>query len=819
MHTVLVVDDDEMYRRMIESFLQKKGCRVSGASNGEEALAAARSNPPDLILSDILMPVMDGFALCRKWHQDPELCHIPFVFCSATYTDPKDKDLGLSLGATRYLHKSGELKSLWQMIEPLLNSQVSSETGQCLSQDKDECQNLQQYNERLIHKLEAKMVQLQETQSALQQEIAHAKQLEKALRTSEKQFRAFVENSVDGVLVTDAETYRMVYANPAIRSLLGYSQQEMAEMSVAQIYPVRDLKNVQEQFEDLAKGRKSMARAVPCRRKDGSTVYADIAAKPFELDGRYFVVGFFRDVTDQMKVEEERQRLAEVVTHSPNIVMIMDTQRRIQYVNPAFERITGVSADEVMGQTPSLLVNGMQDQAYFDEMWNTIRTGNQWSGRISNQRPDGRRYHVEADIIPIKSQDGQIENFAVIMRDITHEEEMTARLRQAQKMEAIGTLAGGIAHDFNNILTALLGFSELGLMSSAKESRAHDHFGAIYDAGQRAKDLVAQILTFSRLNEECHKPIHLHAILKEALKLLRSTLPSTITFETDICRENIYVMADPTAIHQIVMNLCTNAAHAMQDHGGTLTVKLGKVDLTAKETAIHPHIKPGPHLNLSIGDSGHGMTRDVMDHIFEPYFTTKKKGEGTGLGLSVVHGIVQNHGGMITVNSEPGQGATFNVFLPVVALKCKSAEQRSEDAPRGSERVLFVDDEAVLVKLARQMLTSQGYQVTTFTDSRQALADFEAYPQKYDVVISDMTMPHLTGEDLARAMLELRPDVPFILCTGYSSKLDQEKIASVGIKAVLKKPFSIAAISGGIRAVLDTAQGKEPYRRVCNIPN
>jgi PAS domain S-box-containing protein len=819
MHTVLVVDDDEMYRRMIESFLQKKGCRVTGAANGKEALVAARSNPPDLILSDILMPVMDGFALCRKWHQDPELCQIPFVFCSATYTDPKDEDLGLSLGAVRYLHKSGELKAIWQMIEPILKTKVNPEAGQCRTEDKDECQNLQQYNERLIRKLEAKMLQLQETQSALQQEIAHAKQLEKALKTSEKQFRAFVENSVDGVLVTDAETYRIVYANPAIRSLLGYSQQEMAEMSVAEIYPVQDLKNVQEKFEDLAKGRKPMARAVPCRREDGSTVYADIAAKPFELDGRYFVVGFFRDVTDRMKVEEERRRLAEVVTHSPNIVMIMDTQRRIQYVNPAFEQITGFSVDEVMGRTASLLENGMQDHSHFMQMWNTIRKGNQWSGRIANRRPDGRPYHVETDIIPIKDQAGQIKNFAVIMRDITHEEEMAARLRQAQKMEAIGTLAGGIAHDFNNILTALLGFSELGLLSSEKESRVHEHFEAIYDAGQRARDLVAQILTFSRLNEECHKPIYLHAILKEALKLLRSTLPSTITFETDICRENIYVMADATAIHQIVMNLCTNAAHAMQDHGGTLTVKLGKVELTAKETAIHPHIKPGPYLKLSIGDSGHGMTRDVLDHIFEPYFTTKKKGEGTGLGLSVVHGIVQNHGGMITVSSEPGNGAMFDVFFPVVALKCKSVKPRSEDAPRGSERILFVDDEAVLVRLAKQMLTSQGYQVTTYTDSRKALADFEASPLEYDVIISDMTMPHLTGEDLARAMLELRPDIPFILCTGYSSKLDHERIEKAGIKAVLKKPFSISAISGRIRAVLNTGQCGGSQLRAFDFPN
>jgi PAS domain S-box-containing protein len=815
MYNILAVDDDEMYRRMIEKFLLKKGCRVVTAANGQEALDAARHQPPDLILSDILMPVMDGFALCRQWQQDPGLCGIPFVFFSATYTDPKDEELGMNLGATKFIRKAGELDAIWRTIEAILKEDARLVAGPCLVPVEDECQNLQQYNERLIHKLEAKMVQLQETQKELQEQIVRSKQLEKALKASEKQFRAFVENSVDGVLATDAEDCRVVYANPAICNLLGYSQQEMSEMTVAQIYPIQDLERVQKQFEDLAEGLKPFASTVPCRRKDGTMVYADIAAKPFELDGRCYVVGFFRDVTDRLKVEEERRRLAEVVTHSPNIVMIMDIERRIQYTNPAFERITGVSADEVMGKTPGILVDGMHDPSFFRQIWTTIRMGNQWTGRITNKRGDGRLYHLEVDIIPVKGVDGQIKNYTAIMRDVSHEEDMAAQLRQAQKMEAIGTLAGGIAHDFNNILTALLGFSELGLMGCDKKSRTHEHFAAIYDAGQRAKDLVAQILTFSRMNEECHKPMYLHSIVKEALKLLRSSLPSTIAFKTSICKDNIYIMADATAIHQIVMNLCTNAAHAMQEGGGTLTVDLAKVDLTSKETAVHPHLKPGPFLKLSVGDTGYGMTRDVLDRIFEPYFTTKEKGEGTGLGLSVVHGIVQNHGGMITVASEPGKGSTFDIFFPVVAVKCKTPPTPTEKVPRGSERVLFVDDEIPLVRLAQQMLTSLGYEVTSFTDSRQALADFEAFPEKYDLVISDMTMPHLTGQDLARFMLALRPDLPFILCTGYSSKLNQKQIQEAGIRTILKKPFSLALISKKIREIFDTGPYGESGLKAC----
>ncbi len=814
MSTILVVDDDESYRRMIEQWLGQKGCRVITASNGIEALDRARNHPPDLALSDILMPAMDGFSLCRQWHLDARLCAIPFVIFSATYTDLKDEALAMSLGARCFIHKSSDVHTLWNKLQQVLHTDSTADRVPCVAGEVDESEHLKHYNERLIRKLEAKMVEIQQTQQALRQEIEHRKQLEKALRDSEKQFRAFVENSVDGLLVTDAAGGQFVYANPAMCSLLGYTLQQMSRMTLADIVQKKDLTLVSNEFKDLAQGRKSLARAIPCRRRNGDTAYVDIAAKSFEQDGRVFVVGFFRNITDRLEVEAERQRLAEVVEHSPNIVIITDFRRRIVYVNPAFERITGYSGALILGQPANVLVHGQHPPRFIKNIWHTVRKGSQWTGRLTNRKKDGHLYRVEANIIPVLGQEGQIKNFVAVLRDVTQEERLAARLRQAQKMEAIGTLAGGIAHDFNNILTALLGFSELGQMSCDNDAKAREHFAAIYDSGQRAKELVAQILTFSRFSEENHKPIFLHAIVKEALKLLRSTLPTTIEFKTDICQENIYVMADATAIHQIMMNLCTNAAHAMEGRGGTLTVKLEQVTLTSRESSLHCPVKAGPHLKLTVGDTGHGMTRDTLDHIFEPYFTTKKKGQGTGLGLSVVHGIVQSHGGMVNVSSEPGQGTTFEVYFPVAVMKPKAVESGHKSIANGNEHILFVDDELMLVNLVRQMLTKLGYSVTAFTDSREALTEFSASPDSYDVVISDMTMPHMTGDALAKSIFEIRPDIPFILCTGYRNKIDQARITQLGIHTLLTKPFSMAGIAKSIRSSLD-ALGKErgPDRR------
>lgn len=377
------------------------------------------------------------------------------------------------------------------------------------------------------------------------------------------------------------------------------------------------------------------------------------------------------------------------------------------------------------------------------------------------------------------------------------------QLRQAQKMEAIGTLAGGIAHDFNNILSGIFGFTEIVMMDIPEGSVARSMLDEVLKAGIRAKDLVGQILTFSRKTEMEYMKVQIKMIVKEAMKLLRPSLPSTIEIRENFSTSR-EILADPTQIHQVVMNLCTNAYHAMSEDGGVLEIALLKENLDEESAAEFEDLIPGPYIKLTISDTGHGMDEEVMDQIFDPYFTTKEKGRGTGLGLSVVHGIVKSHGGAITVSSAPGKGTTFHALFPILEkVEIKKEELATGPLPGGNERVLFVDDETPLVKIGKAMLGWLGYDVTVSTGSLEALELFKAKPEAFDLVISDMTMPKMTGDKLAMKIMEIRPEIPVILCTGYSEKINEGKSSEIGIAAYVPKPIIINEIAKTIREVLD----------------
>ena len=506
-----------------------------------------------------------------------------------------------------------------------------------------------------------------------------------ALKKSEQTLEAMFNNARDGILLADTETRQFVRANTTISRMLGYSPEEMTGLSVDDIHPAEDLPRVAAAFEQQIRGEITLAQDIPVKRKDGSTFPADVSAAPFELEGRSHLLGIFRDVTEQKKLEEQ--------------------------------------------------------------------------------------------------------------------------LIHAQKMEAIGTLAGGIAHDFNNILTSIIGYTELALGAVEKGTLLHDNLSEVLSAGRRATDLVKQILTISRDKEKEVKPVYIIPLIKEALKMLRSAIPASIGFRENICKEQLVVQADPTQIHQVIVNLATNAMQAMTEGEGILEIRVEPVSIEKRIKDRYVDVTPGDYAMITVSDTGIGIPEKHLDKIFEPYFTTKKKDEGTGLGLSVVHGVVKAHKGHITVHSEPGKGSTFYVYLPLAEHLLEDLRDGPvEPLPTGTEHILLVDDEPSIVKIQQQILEGLGYRITASTSSVEALEAFRSSPDRFDLVITDMTMPEMTGDKLAVELMKVRPDIAVILCTGYSKRVSDDIAKEGGIKAFVYKPIMKADLAKTVREVLDAGR-------------
>jgi signal transduction histidine kinase/FixJ family two-component response regulator len=425
-----------------------------------------------------------------------------------------------------------------------------------------------------------------------------------------------------------------------------------------------------------------------------------------------------------------------------------------------------------------------------------------WEGELTHTRKDGKKINVLSRWALQKDEEGRPTGIMQINHDITQRLKLEEQLRQAQKLQAIGTLTGGIAHDFNNILGAIVLNSEMALFDLPGGSSLRTNLDLILKSGLRGKDLVKQMLLFSRKSEKKQGTITLTPLIKETFKLLRASIPTTIQMKLLLETESDAVSADPSQIQQVVMNLCTNAAYAMRGTTGSIDISLQ--DITFGWTDLpEADMQPGEYLVLSVRDTGSGMSKEVSKRIFEPFFTTKPVGEGTGLGLSVVYGIVKNHKGGITVYSEPGKGSVFKVYLPRVDTGVSAEAEAPKPIPRGSERILLLDDEEMIANSVGNMLQHLGYKVTALMDSREGLRLFSENPSEFDLVITDQTMPFMTGEDLGKELMRIRPDIPLILCTGYSDMISSEKATAMGFRGFIMKPFTVREGADLVRRVLD----------------
>jgi len=508
-------------------------------------------------------------------------------------------------------------------------------------------------------------------------------------------------------------------------------------------------------------------------------------------------------VTERKRSENELHRLQKAIEQADETIMITDIDGNIQYVNPAFEKITGYKKIEVIGQNPRILQGGKQDKQFYNKMWATLKQGDVWSGHFINKRKDGAIFEEDATISPVFGDSDNIINYVAVKRDVSKEIMLESQLRQSQKLEAVGTLAGGIAHDFNNILTSIIGYTELSISSLPEDSKTSDYLSNVLNSSCRARDLIKQILTFSREIEKNMKPLELSSVVKEVLKLMKASLPSTIKICSNMDKRTGNVVADLTQMHQLIMNLCVNAEHAMREKGGILEINLDSVNVDADLALVQTNLKEGPYIKLTVRDTGHGMDKKIAERIFDPFFTTKKVGEGTGMGLTTVHGIVLSHGGEITINSEPGKGTTFKVYLPKADTTPIKDNLKTQLIPRGSEKILLVDDEKAVLNPGQKILENLGYNVVAKDNSLVALKAFKADPKKFDIVITDQTMPDMTGDALASELMSVRHDIPVILCTGFSHLITNEKAKTIGIKKLIMKPFSVREIALAVREALD----------------
>ncbi len=512
--------------------------------------------------------------------------------------------------------------------------------------------------------------------------------------------------------------------------------------------------------------------------------------------------------------DRELEKFKRFVERSQDVIyrFEIDTRRFVLYNQAGYELYGPRDGKDVTAQTVLLSVHP-EDRDRIrkaaQESLASDRSGGEVEYRQVGADGSSRLMHDRWNVI--RNESGRPIAFEGIVRDVTERKRAEAersrlesQLRQAQKMEAIGTLAGGIAHDFNNILAAMIGYTELALDDIHEASEARGNLEQVLHSGFRAKKLVQQILSFGRRTDPERKAVKIGPVIEEGMMLLRASLPTTIEIEEEVEDKTGTVSADVTQIHQLLMNLCTNAAHAMRERGGVLTVRLDRVDLGEDAAAGCVELSPGAYIRLIVRDTGEGMAADIADRVFEPFFTTKKTGEGTGMGLAVVHGIVKSHGGTITVHSEPGRGSLFRVYLPLLEAEASETGPASrQPVPKGSEHILFVDDEKAIADIGKRMLERLGYVVTCRTSSPEALQVFRADPHRFQLVITDQTMPKMTGVDLAKELLEIRPDIPIIICTGFSTRISHQSAEELGVKRVLMKPLAARETAEAIREVLD----------------
>lgn len=791
--SILIVDDNKANLEMLSWILREHGYEPRPVPGSKLAFLAAQADPPALILLDINMPEMNGFEFFEKLKADETLAKIPVIFVTGLL-EVADKIKAFSMGAVDYVTK------------PFQPEEVCSRVGNHLR-----LRRLQDEVERYNNHLE-ELVQEKIRQISLN--VSKRKKVEDALHGKERQYRMLLHNLSVGVLIYYPDG-SIQFCNEEAARLFGFPAELICGENLVNL-PWRFIREDGSEMQPeeypaqmVLASRKPLNECIMgiSRAGKGDTVWGLVKAYP-EFDSAQKldrIVMTFVDVTARKNAEEHLRRLAAAIEQTGEAMCITDDGGVIQYVNPAFEQVSGYTREELVGQTPHIIYSGIQDEDFYRSLWETISGGETWEGRIVNKRKDGTLYTETAVISPIRDNSGRIVNYVSVKRDITEQLHMQAMLNQAQKMEVVGQLSGGIAHDFDNLLSIISCYSYLLLEDPDLKSSARPQIKEILRAGESASSLTRQLLMFSRRQVAEPQVIDLGNIVSEMNKMLKRLLGKKISISLENCPILWQIKADPIQMEQIVMNLAVNARDAMPD-GGKITVKTENLKLESENHPVNPpaDIIPGSYVVLTVCDTGCGMDEEVKQRIFEPFFTTKESGKGTGLGLATVYGIVKQGNGYIDVQSEIGKGTTFKIYFPRHEGKNENILKETRDKPvaRGHETILLVVGESALLNMISTVLESFGYEVLPASTPAEAIRFAEKHSNEIHLLLADIIMPGMNGRELSVNLRSHYPALKFLFISGYAGAATSQQGMPDDSVQFIHKPFSSTGLAAKVRKVL-----------------
>ena len=810
---ILYVEDEKVTREQMSRILKRRGTEIFIATNGQEGLALFLEHNPDLVVTDIRMPVMDGLAMVKEIKRHSRDAKI---IMTTAFSDISYMMEAIDLGVDQYVLKPVNVEKLTHAIDKCVESIEQRCIARQFQAEREaliECRLVERQLKDDEKRVES-LFQISQIPWASKEELIN-RAVDEAVRLTGSAVGYFHLMDEDQATIDLVAFSKTVHPQCQTETPTHYALDKAGIWAdCARLrHPVihNDYPNQQER-KGLPAGHFPLLRHLSVPLIDDGKIVAIAGVGNKELpygdsDVRQLSMfmnslwAIFKQKQMELEVLHAKEKWELTFDAINEVVTIHDLEMRITQANKAAARMVHCEPAELIGRHCFDLFSGLTAPCPDCPEVLAAETLLPQSGTIYHEKL-AKTFEVSS--FPLIENE-EMKGFVHIAKDITQQKMLEAQLRQAQKMESIGTLAGGIAHDFNNILVPILGYAELAQDRVAPTDPVANDLNQIALAAYRARNLVKQILTFSRQGDHDLWPLEPHLVIKEALKLLRASLPSTIEIRQNIPSDCGSIIGDPTQLHQIIMNLCTNAYHAMRETGGLLKVTLSKLDIEDGDpTFASLKLAPGPYVQLLVSDTGHGIDKQTIERIFEPYFTTKPQGEGTGMGLSVVHGIIKSYRGHISCESAPGSGTTFTVYLPRVQEKTAPAEEAvSGPLACGVERILVVDDEEAVTTLLQMILEKCGYVVRTVNSSPEALTIFQENPAAFDLLITDMTMPGLTGIDLAKQVLAIRPGIPIILSTGFSELTSKAKATEAGIRAFLMKPVTSRGLAYCVRKALD----------------